>query len=45
MTSSFSSSGGSSVTGNVFSSDGFDCSISACADSCRQVLKAEPAKP
>jgi hypothetical protein len=48
-TSSLSSKGGSSATGNAFSSDGnnaaSDCLISVGAASCRHVLKAEPAKP
>jgi hypothetical protein len=48
-TSSLSSSGGSSVTGDGFSSDsvgnGSACLISDFADSCRHVLNAEPAKP
>jgi hypothetical protein len=48
-TSSLSSSGASSVTGKSFSSDGFGngsiCFGLGLADSCRHVLKAEPAKP
>jgi hypothetical protein len=44
-TSSLSPSGGSSVIGIVFSADDSNCLTSVCGDSCRHVLKAEPAKP